>query len=805
MATFVSLLIILLALLAVQYRRPSAPGGTVGSAAVLLLGTLLLPLGGLLVLLLWLGFVAVAAVANLDDWRRRHLTGRVLTWYRTVLPAMSDTEREAMEAGSVWWDGELFSGRPEWSRLASLPGDRLTQTEQAFLDGPVEELCAMLDRWQINAVDRDLSPAVWTFIREQGFFGLVIPQQYGGKGFSASAHSQVVLKVASRSIAAGVTVMVPNSLGPAELLVHYGTEAQRAHYLPRLARGEEVPCFALTGPEAGSDAGAMPDRGIVCHGEHDGAQVLGIRVTFDKRYITLAPVATVMGLAFILDDPDGLLGDPGELGITVALVPTDTPGVAIGRRHNPLHIPFQNGPIRGRDVFIPLDWVIGGRDGIGRGWRMLVESLSVGRGISLPALSVASGKFVSRYVGAYARVREQFGLPVGRFEGVQEALARIVGNTLQMEGARQLTLRGLDQGEKPAVLTAILKYHATERMRQVVNDGMDIQGGAGIMAGPRNLLSAIYQALPIGITVEGANILTRSLIIFGQGAARAHPWVLKEMEAAADPDPEAGLVRFDTALKGHLGYLASNLAATVLLGLTAGRFVGGTGPFAAEQRQLTRLAAAFALVADAAMLTLGGDLKRREALSARLGDVLSQLYLASGVLYLAAQPGRQPLDEASRWALQDLLFKMQEALLGVLRNLPNRSLALLLRIAVFPLGAHLGPPTDRLGQTVAGLVQRDGPARDLLTAGIYLPEENEDPAWRLDRALALADTSQGLRRRMRSAGWEEVAEASMSGEGESLLAQYEALVREIIQVDDFPADLAAAESAVNEGGSRSAG
>ncbi|HIE55364.1 MAG TPA: acyl-CoA dehydrogenase, partial [Chromatiaceae bacterium] len=495
----------------------------------------------------------------------------------------------------------------DWEKLLNTPRPHLSEREQAFLDNQVETLCRMLDDWKITHEDQDLPPEVWDYLRQERFFGLIIPQRYGGLGFSAHAHSAVVMKLSSRSIVAAVTVMVPNSLGPGKLLLHYGTRQQQQYYLPRLARGEEIPCFALTGPDAGSDAGAIPDHGVVTWGEWKGEKVLGVRLNWEKRYITLGPVATLIGLAFRLYDPEHLLGEKEELGITLALIPRNTPGITIGARHIPMDIPFQNGPNWGRNVFVPLSQLIGEKKYIGQGWRMLVEALAEGRGISLPALAVGAGKNCSRYTGAYAAIRQQFNMPIGRFEGVQESLARIAGLTYQMDAARKLTLSALDIGEKPSVISAIIKHHLTEHYRQLINDAMDVQAGSGIMLGPSNLIGRTYQALPIAVTVEGANILTRSLIIFGQGAMRCHPWILREFSAAQNPDHAQGLADFDRAVFGHVGWLLGNLARSLFMGLTRGHFTRSPAAAPAKRyfQQLNWMSAAFALAADTAMMTLG--------------------------------------------------------------------------------------------------------------------------------------------------------------------------------------------------------
>ena len=518
----------------------------------------------------WTLFIPVALLLVVTPLRQKLLMRPLLDLYARILPGMSDTERDALEAGTVWWEAELFSGQPDWHHLLGYPATSLTDEEQAFLDGPVDTLCGMINDWEITEELRDLTPDTWAYMKEQGFFGMIIPRQYGGLEFSANAHSLVVMKLASVSISAGVTVMVPNSLGPAKLLLSYGTKEQKNHYLPRLANGTEIPCFALTGPEAGSDAASMPDNGVICRQDFNGeSDVLGIRLNWEKRYITLGPVATLLGLAFHLYDPEHLVGEEDDVGITLALIPTGTPGVEIGRRHFPMDQSFMNGPNRGKDVFIPMDWVIGGQAQLGNGWRMLMNCLSDGRAISLPALSVAAGKKMSRAVGAYAGVRKQFKIPIGRFEGVSEVLARIAGKAYIMNAARSLTCSALDNGEDPSVASAILKYHTTEYMRDVVNDGMDILGGRGICMGPNNFIARGYQALPIGITVEGANILTRNLIIFGQGAIRCHPFLLREMEAVAQRD----VAGFDAALLGHASLAMSNFSRSLIHGLTRGRLL----------------------------------------------------------------------------------------------------------------------------------------------------------------------------------------------------------------------------------------
>ncbi|WP_456408206.1 acyl-CoA dehydrogenase [Thiolapillus sp.] len=751
---------------------------------------------------LWLIAAALILILGVPAMRQKIITSRLLKQFHKVMPGMSRTEREALEAGSIWWDAELFSGRPNWEKLLNTPRPHLSEREQAFLDGPVEKLCEMLDDWKITHQDQDLPEEVWSFIKQERFFGLIIPETYGGLGFSALAHSEVVMKLSSRSIVAAVTVMVPNSLGPGKLLLHYGAQAQRDHYLPRLARGEEIPCFALTGPDAGSDAGALPDSGVVTHGQWQGKTVLGVKLNWEKRYITLGPVATLIGLAFRLYDPEHLLGDEENLGITLALVPRDTPGVTIGARHIPIDIPFQNGPNWGKDVFIPLSQLIGGQQYIGKGWRMLVESLAEGRGISLPALSVGAAKISSRYTGAYAAIRQQFNMPIGRFEGIEEALARIAGLTYQMDAARKLTLSALDVGEKPSVISAIIKYHLTERYRQVINDAMDIQAGSGICLGPSNLIGRAYQALPIAVTVEGANILTRSMIIFGQGAMRCHPWIIKEFSAAQNPDRRRAVVDFDHAVFGHLGFLLGNIARSLFLGLTRGRFSNApvTGPARRYYQQLNWMSAAFALAADTAMMTLGGALKRKERLSARLGDVLSEMYLTSAVLKQFADDGSPEADlPLLHWACENSFYRMQESLRLLMRNLPFRPLSWLLRVVLFPSGFPYTEPDDRMSHKAAQMLLSPSDSRDRLTKGIFITEDERFRQGIIEQAFIQAakvapieKTLRGARRSGVIKARDRIAQASEALE-KGLISKQELealktmrmLRRRVIAVDSF--------------------
>jgi len=758
---------------------------------------------------LLLGLIAIAGIVLLVRPLRYLIVSRpLLKIFRKILPKVSQTEQEALDAGTVWWEGELFSGDPNWSTLLAYPKPQLSAEEKAFLDGPVEQLCEMLDEWKITRELHDLPPDVWQFIKDNGFFGMIIPKQYGGHGFSALAHSEVVMKIGSRSGTAAVTVMVPNSLGPAELLLHYGTDEQKNNYLPRLAKGLEIPCFALTGPDAGSDAGAIPDTGIICRSKFEGKKnVLGIRVTWEKRYITLGPVATLLGLAFKLYDPDGLLGEKKDLGITLALIPTNTPGISIGRRHFPLDAAFQNGPNSGKDVFIPVEWVIGGREGVGNGWRMLMNCLSVGRSISLPATSVGAAKLAARTSGAYGMVRTQFNMPIGYFEGVEEALARIGGNTYMMDAARVMTAGAVDLGEKPSVISAIIKYHLTERGRQVINDAMDVHGGKGICMGPSNYLGRTYQQIPVSITVEGANILTRSLIIFGQGAIRCHPYILKEIDAANNSDDTRALQEFDQALTGHLAFSFNNGYRCLLYGLSGGALAKGPNISFSEEmagyyRQLTRFSTAFALAADVSLLILGGSLKRKEKLSARLGDILSMLYLCSATLKRFEDDDRPDSDlPLLQWSIQDALYQMQLAFYGLLDNFPNRIMAWKMRLLIFPLGRAFSPPSDELGHKVVKVLMTPGEARDRLTKSIYIPDSDNEPLGVLEQALQCAEKCKEANSKIRAAvkagrvtaqGNEKISEALEQGvitdtEAKSL-HEMVSLRRSVIMVDDFASD-----------------
>ncbi|SKA47743.1 acyl-CoA dehydrogenase [Enterovibrio nigricans] len=753
--------------------------------------------------------------------RRRYLSDPAFKFFKKVLPPLSVTEREAMEAGSVWWDGELFSGNPNWQTLLQYPKPRLSDEEQAFIDNQLQTLLDMLDDFDIVQQRKDLPAEVWEFLKKEKFFSLIIPKEFGGLAFSAYANSTIVTSIATRSLSAAVTVMVPNSLGPGELLTHYGTDDQKNYWLPRLANGDEVPCFALTGPESGSDAGSIPDKGFVCMGEHDGKEVLGIRLTWNKRYITLAPVATVLGLAFKLHDPDGLLGDNEQLGITCALIPADHEGVEIGERHNPLGLSFMNGPTRGENVFIPMEWVIGGQDYVGKGWRMLVECLSAGRGISLPALGTAVGHLASKTTGAYAYVRKQFGMNIGKFEGVAEAMGRIGGYTYMLEAARTLTTTSLDMNEKPGIVTAIAKYHMTELARTILNDAMDIHAGRAIQLGPLNYIGNHYFGMPVAITVEGANILTRNLMIFGQGATRCHPYVLKEMEAAAETDEAKGAESFDALLMKHIGFASKNVLMSLTNAFSRSSFNRSpvSGETAKYYKQLARMSRALAVTADVSMLMLGGELKRREMLSARLGDVLSHLYLASAVLKRYEDDGRQQADlPFVHYSLQHCLNKCAEAFYGAFNNFPRRGVGTTLRAITFPLGMHFKAPSDELANEIATLMMTPGAHRTRLTHLCYVGGKETDPVAIMERAFEAMQAIRPLEKKLAVAAkngqipakvplkekLEKALEEKVISQAEfEQITEADALRSKAIQVDNFdPSWFAPAKSSTRNSGKK---
>jgi acyl-CoA dehydrogenase len=776
--------------------------------AILAVGGLAQVPGAAGVTLLIFGLIAVPLIV--PAWRRAWLSAPALRAFEGALPRLSVTERTALEAGTVGFEGDLFSGRPDWSRLREVPAVHLTAEEQAFLDGPCETLCGMLNDWEITHERADLPPEVWDFLKVHRFFGMIIPKAYGGLAFSALAQAAVLQKIATVSAVAASTVGVPNSLGPGELLLHYGTEAQKAHYLPRLADGRDIPCFALTGPTAGSDATSIPDIGVVCEGEWQGQRVLGVRLTFDKRYITLAPVATLVGLAFRLQDPAHLLGDLVDVGITLALIERNTPGLTIGRRHFPLNIPFQNGPLSGQDVFVPIEALIGGPAMAGQGWRMLVECLSVGRAITLPANAASAAKIGMLTTGAYARVRHQFGVPIGQFQGIEEALARIGGRTYMVAALARATASAVARGEKPAVAGAIAKYHTTEMARSIAQDVMDVHGGKGVQLGPNNYAGRAWQGAPIAITVEGANIMTRCLMIFGQGAIRCHPYVLKEMAAVALPDPKERLQAFDDLFWRHVGLTVGNAVRALTMGLTGARFGKGPGTAvtAPLYRHLTRYSAALGLTADLAMLVLGGKLKFMERISARLGDVLADLYIGSALLKRFEDQGC-PEDEHPflLWAFDELRLRIETAFEGILRNFPARGVAAVLRGLVLPWGRTALGPSDHQGHAVATALLALNPACWRIAEWTHRTPSPHHPAGRLLAAfpgIIAAEILEGKLARALKQGTldsgltpaavlqQAVEQGLLTVEDAAQVTAARAAAHPFIAVDDFdPADLPA--------------
>lgn len=803
MEILLSTSIVLLILGACLYQRTSL----FTSLAALTFTMLALSLFGPFGFFSWALYLAAVAILCVPSIRQSLISGKALAVFKKVLPAMSQTEKEALEAGTVWWEAELFKGKPDWKKLHTIPAPKLSAEEQTFLEGPVHDVCAMVSDYQVTHELADLPPEVWAFLKEKKFFAMIIKKQYGGLEFSAYAQSLVLQKLTGVSSVLASTVGVPNSLGPGELLQHYGTDEQKNYYLPRLAEGKEIPCFALTSPEAGSDAGSIPDFGVVCKGQWEGKEVLGMRLTWNKRYITLAPVATVLGLAFKLRDPEGLLGEEEDLGITCALIPTHLKGVEIGNRHFPLNVPFQNGPTRAKDLFVPLDFIIGGPKMAGQGWRMLVECLSVGRGITLPSNSTGGIKSAALATGAYARIRRQFKQPIGQMEGIEEPLARLAGNAYVMDAASNLTVAGIDLGEKPSVISAIVKYHCTHRGQRSIIDAMDIVGGKGICLGPANFLARGYQGAPIAITVEGANILTRSMIIFGQGAIRCHPYVLKEMEAAYSPNSDA-VEKFDMALAGHVGFVLSNLVRSLWLGLTDG--YGSQAPTRdATQRyyqQLNRYSANLALLADVSMAVLGGSLKRKERLSARLGDILSQLYLSSATLKRFENDGR-PVEDLPlvHWGLQDSLHQTEIAIDEFLANFPNRIIGRALRILMIPFGRVRKAPSDKLDSKLAQILQTPSATRSRIGRNQYLTPSDHNPAGKIEQALHIIlqaeplfdKVCKALNQRRPFTGLDEVAKLGLEAkvltiQEAALLSEAEAHRLYTINVDDFaPQELAA--------------
>ncbi len=758
----------------------------------------------------WVGWLLATILGALavPDVRRRIVIEPAYNGLKKIMPRVSETEQEALEAGTIGWDAELFSGAPDWSRLADVKPPSLTAEERAFFDGPTEELCRMLDDWDIRNNRRDIPKNVWKFVADKGFLGMLISKEHGGLGFSAQAQSLIIGKIASCCPDVAVIVMVPNSLGPGELIERYGTDEQKAKYLKRLATGKEIPCFGLTGPTSGSDAAAMRDIGVVCKQKFQGKETLGLKINWAKRYISLGPNASILGLAFVAVDPDGLLNGKEELGITVALIPTDHKGVEIGRRHLPGGVAFPNGPNWGKDVFVPLDWIVGGREGIGQGWRMLMECLSEGRSISLPASSTAAAKSALRATSAYARIRKQFGLPIGFMEGIEEPMARLVETAYVNEAGRSVTASMVSAGEKPSVISAILKYQTTERMRRAVNDAFDVHGGRAICDGPSNYLQTAYQAVPVAITVEGANILTRTLITFAQGALRSHPWLYKEIQALRDPDAERGIDAFEVAFNGHAAYMVANIFGSLFHNITGGHLADAPSHARLTKRwyrQVARSARTFALVADVTVMSLGGGLKTKQKITGRLADALSELYLLSCVLKRFEDDGQPASDrKVVDFCAANCLYRFQQAIKGVLDNFPVRPVRYLLYPLAFPLGARKRPASDRLGKDLARSVLQPGELRDRLTRDIYITDDPADPRGILEYTLAKLVAAQdadkklekairsGTIRRTHTDDW--IAEAQKQGtitaEEAKTLKELEELVARVIAVDDFdPAEV----------------
>ena len=762
---------------------------------------------GVLSVLAWLPALALGALA-IPAIRRSMLIEPAYTAVRKILPKVSETEQQALDAGTIGFDAEIFGGRPDWAKLRAIPGIELTEVERAFLNGPTDELCRLCNDWQIRHERKEIPEEIWAFVKKHGFLGMLISKEHGGLGFSPQAQSIILGKIASRSPDVCTLVMVPNSLGPGELIERYGTDEQKHYYLPRLARGDEIPCFSLTGPTSGSDAATMRDIGTVVKGTWKGKPVTGIKLSWDKRYITLGPDATLVGLAFQMFDPDNILGKGDHLGITVALIPADHPGVHIGRRHLPSGSAFPNGPNWGKDVFIPIDFLIGGEKMAGQGWRMLMECLAAGRAISLPSSATAGAKMMLRVTTAYGRIRKQFGLPVGKMEGLEEPLTRMIENAYVNESARAVTAAMVSKGERPSVLSALMKYQTTERMRQSVNDAMDLHGGKAICDGPSNYIQSAYQAVPVAITVEGANILTRSLITFAQGALRSHPYLYKEVQACQDTDTKRGKAAFESAFLGHVAFSLSNVTGALFHNVTGGMF--GRVPdqsygTADWYRQIWRQSRNFALVADLTVATLGGGLKTKQKITGRLADALSELYLLSCVLKRYEDDGKPTNDRLIvSLCAQNALYRHQQALRGAIENFPVAPVRWLMNWCVFPLGARYRPAPDWLGHKVVELVMQPGEVRDRLTRHIYISRDVNDATGllevTLEKVIRAEEAEKKLDRAVRHGqikryhGLDWIGDAlkkDIVTESEAqLLRDVEALTARVIAVDHFdPAEV----------------
>jgi acyl-CoA dehydrogenase len=814
MVAVLFLIVCVIAVFILAIRRASIEVWAIAAAVAALIwqtglieGRLHAPVLGISSLIGWLPAI-VLALLSISPLRRSWLTGPVYHTLKKALPRVSDTEQQALDAGTIGFDAEIFSGRPDWARLRAVSPIVLTAEERAFLDGPTAELCSMIGDWQIRHAEREIPEPIWDFAKRHGFLGMLISKEHGGLGFSPQAQSLILGKIASRSADVCTIVMVPNSLGPGELIEKYGTDAQKHHFLPRLAKGIDVPCFSLTGPTSGSDAATMRDVGWVTRGVHDGKDVLGVRLSWDKRYITLGPKATLVGLAFRLFDPENLLGKGEDVGITVALIPADHPGVHIGRRHLPSGAAFPNGPNWGKDVFIPMDWIIGGDKMAGQGWRMLMECLAAGRAISLPSSGAAGAKAMLRFTTAYGRIRKQFGLPVAKMEGLEEPLTRMIETAYVNEAGRAVTAAMVSAGEKPSVISAIMKYQSTERLRQSVNDAMDLHGGRGICDGPSNYLQSAYQMVPVGITVEGANILTRSLITFAQGALRSHPYLYHEIKACQDPDTERGLAAFDKAFGSHVSFSLSNAFGAFFHNITGGLFAAvpekayGTADW---YRQLGRASRNFALVADVTVAMLGGGLKTKQKLTGRLADALSELYLLACVLKRYEDDGKPAGDRLIvELCARNGLYRFQQALAGTIENFPNWFVRMKLGAIVFPFGRPYRPASDRLGHQVVALALEPGEVRDRLTREIYISRDVNDPTGLLEVTLEKVVAAEAVERKLDRAiragtvrryhGIDWLGDAERQGilttAEADLLREVEALTARVIAVDHFdPAEI----------------
>jgi acyl-CoA dehydrogenase len=798
------LVLYIVATVALAYRRASLQVAAIGSGSLFFI-YLIFGSGSWFWLTIFFAVSVVLGLLSIDGFRKANISKPLFAWYKSALPPISETEQEAIDAGTVWWEGDLFTGDPDWEKLLSSGKATLTDDEQAFLDGPVEELCKLVQPWDVHFSTANIPAEVVKHIHENRFLGMIIPKEYGGLDLSAVAQAAVLTKISITGSVVATYIGVPNSLGPGELLIKYGTEQQKDHYLPRLASGEEIPCFALTAPLAGSDATSLTDTGVVCKGEWQGKEVLGMRLNFDKRYITLAPVATLVGLAFRLQDPDHLIGDIDDYGITCALIPRETKGLDIGKRHLPIGDPFLNGPVRGKDVFVPLDAIIGGKEKAGKGWRMLVNCLSTGRVISLPSGGNGAAKYALAATSAYARIRKQFGMPIGEFEGIQKPLVRMAGFNYIIQAGLTQTAQAVAAGAKPAVPASILKYHCTEMARQVLIDAMDIQGGKAVMKGPKNYLAVAYESIPVAITVEGANIMTRNLMIFGQGAIRSHPYVLKEMELVNEADGQVATEKFDALLFEHIGYTYHNGAAALVHGLSTSVLANAPmySPMKRYYQHLHRLSAAFALVTDVSMLVMQSGLKRREMISARLGDLLSNLYLASMVLKHYEDQGNPEADKPIvEWACQYLFNQYQQAMHDVLLNFPNRLMALKMRLTVFPLGQHFHKPDDELERQIAKLLLHDTPSRQRLIEGVFCSKSKNSPIYDLNQAMVMADEVAPLEAKLRKAVKDKIlpallgielieagakAEVLTKDEAKSM-RDFDKKIMDIIHVDEFDFD-----------------